>query len=123
MDVQMPEMDGPTATKRIRALGGAKSEVPIIALTANAMKGDRERYLVSGMSDYISKPINQRALHDAIWRSVGESRPEPTVTGPATPVVPPTTGNAAAERTGGPAEILGDLLDELDGLIDETRDS
>ncbi len=72
------------------------------------------------MNDYVSKPINQRVLHEAIWRSVGDSRPESTVAESATSVVPPTTENVAAERTGRPAEELGKLLDELDVLIDET---
>lgn len=70
MDVQMPEMDGPTATKKIRALTDPEiANIPIIALTANAMKGDRERYLAAGMTDYVSKPIDPRALFGAILRS------------------------------------------------------
>lgn len=68
MDVNMPEMDGPTATKRIRDLPGPKAQTPIIALTANAMKGDRERMLEVGMNDYVSKPIDPAKLADAILR-------------------------------------------------------
>ena len=58
MDVQMPEMDGPTATGMIRRLPGAAAAVPIVALTANAMEGQREEYLAAGMDDYVSKPID-----------------------------------------------------------------
>ena len=58
MDIQMPKMDGIAATTRIRELGGEKASVPIIALTGNAMQGDRESYLKAGMTGYVSKPIN-----------------------------------------------------------------
>ena len=51
MDVNMPEMDGLTATQRIRDLPAPKSQLPIIALTANAMKGDREKLMKAGMDD------------------------------------------------------------------------
>ncbi len=71
MDVQMPEMDGLTATARIRALekksGG---HVPIIAMTAHAMRGDRERCLEAGMDDYVSKPISFASLMEAVCRVV-----------------------------------------------------
>ena len=67
MDGQMPVMDGLEATKAIREIEtGSKDHIPIIALTANAMKGDRERFLDSGMDDYITKPIKKKALEDAI---------------------------------------------------------
>lgn len=62
MDIQMPELDGVAATARIRALNGSKASVPIIAMTANAMIGQREEYLKAGMNDYIAKPIQSADL-------------------------------------------------------------
>lgn len=87
MDVQMPEMDGVTATRKIRSLNGPGADTPIIALTANAMRGDREIYLKAGMSDYVPKPLDQSALLRTIakaasvpepsWRPTLDSKPEP----------------------------------------------
>ena len=68
MDVQMPEMDGIAATRAIRAMNGAKAGVPIVAMTANAMAGDRENFLQAGMDDYISKPISRRSLQAMLER-------------------------------------------------------
>lgn len=72
MDGQMPVMDGLEATRTIRKIEQEKDpapHIPIIALTANAMKGDRERFLESGMDDFITKPIKRKALEKAILRS------------------------------------------------------
>ena len=62
MDLHMPDTDGYTATKMIRALDGDKSRITIVAMTANAMEGDRDTCLAAGMDDYISKPIDRRRL-------------------------------------------------------------
>ena len=66
MDVNMPEMDGFTATEIIRRLPGAKKDTPIIALTADAMKEDREKCLNIGMNDYISKPFRLEEIELAL---------------------------------------------------------
>lgn len=69
MDVQMPEMDGLEATRRIRADEASHAtHIPIIAMTAHAMSGDRERCLEAGMDDYITKPVTFKTLADAIHR-------------------------------------------------------
>ena len=57
MDIQMPEMDGYECTRRIRELEKNPPFTPIVALTANALQGDREKYISAGMDDYISKPF------------------------------------------------------------------
>lgn len=75
MDGRMPEMDGATATRLIRAGGTADapvrdSELMIVALTANASEEDRSRYLASGMDDFLSKPIDETALHLQLSRAI-----------------------------------------------------
>jgi signal transduction histidine kinase/CheY-like chemotaxis protein len=80
MDIQMPELDGLEATRKIRSgkSGVLDPDTPIIALTAHAMQGDRERYLACGMNDYISKPIDPDQLEASIATILavpGKSRP------------------------------------------------
>ncbi|MEQ1754179.1 MAG: ATP-binding protein [Micropepsaceae bacterium] len=62
MDVQMPVLDGLGATKQIRELGGAVAKIPIVAVTANAMSGDKEKYIAAGMDNYVSKPLSLQSL-------------------------------------------------------------
>ncbi len=71
MDVQMPIMNGITASRRIRAAEGLPYQhVPIIAMTAHAMTGDKETYLAAGMDDYIAKPLDRVALEETVLRCV-----------------------------------------------------
>jgi len=69
MDIQMPEMDGVTATQKIRSEIPPKKQPVIIALTANALAGDREKYIGSGMDDYLSKPIRVHELKASLKRT------------------------------------------------------
>ena len=68
MDVQMPELDGLEAARRICARWPRQERPQIVAMTANAMQGDRERCLEAGMDDYVSKPINVEELVTALTR-------------------------------------------------------
>ncbi len=74
MDVMMPVMDGVEAVRRLRAESGSHSMLPVIALTANAMQGDREKYIAAGMDDFVPKPIDPAALLTAIKRALTQSR-------------------------------------------------
>jgi two-component system cell cycle response regulator DivK len=67
MDISLPQMDGLDATRRIRATPELQ-HIPIIALTAHAMVGDRERALAAGCNDYVSKPIDLRELANKLTR-------------------------------------------------------
>lgn len=76
MDIQMPVMNGLEATKAIResTVLGSKSDIPIIAMTAYAMTGDREKFLAAGMDDYISKPVENSDMNKAIKRVACKNR-------------------------------------------------
>jgi osomolarity two-component system sensor histidine kinase TcsA len=68
MDINMPVMDGLVATEHIRRIN---LDVPILALTGNALKGDAETYLAKGMNDYIAKPLHRQQLVDLLWKWCG----------------------------------------------------
>lgn len=89
MDISMPDMDGLTATAKIRAMEPIRS-VPIVALTANAMEGDRERFIAAGCDGYISKPIDIDTFVDTV-REYLKKQTEP----PATAVESSKDGGAA----------------------------
>jgi two-component system, sensor histidine kinase and response regulator len=84
MDIQMPEMDGYEATKIIRKDSKFKS-LPIIAMTAHAMKGDEEKCLEAGMDGYVSKPISQDRLFHTIWKSMEHEKKVPYYKEPEAP--------------------------------------
>lgn len=73
MDIQMPGIDGVMAAKWIRSSDGPAADIPIVALTANAMVGDREKYLDQGMDDYLAKPIEPEALAKVLARFGGRT--------------------------------------------------
>ncbi|MGS0724140.1 response regulator, partial [Shewanella sp. 30m-9] len=68
MDIQMPVMDGITATEKIRSGREIFSQTPIIAVTANAIHGDKKRFIQAGMNDYLAKPINRDSLYELLQR-------------------------------------------------------
>ncbi|MUL01734.1 response regulator [Aliivibrio fischeri] len=79
MDISMPEMDGMTATKKIRSLSDAHKHMPIIALTAHALSGDKERFIEAGMTDYLSKPFNRSNLLECLAKYLfKESKQDPS---------------------------------------------
>ncbi len=76
MDIQMPVMDGIEATKRIRALGEPLANIPIVAVTANAMHGDKETYMAAGMDDFVPKPVDPRQLIGVVELFVKKPDPD-----------------------------------------------
>jgi CheY-like chemotaxis protein len=104
----MPEMDGFEATRAIRAIP-AVGQIPIIAMTAHAMKGDEEKCLAAGMDGYVSKPINQDRLFHTLWRTI--KRPATPVACPLPKTVPAPDASAAA-----PPPSAGPLPDSLPGI-------
>jgi|GEM_PF-1049517 len=96
MDCQMPEMDGYEATGLIRNLPAPLNDVPIIAMTANAMKGDREHCIAAGMDGYLSKPVNRAALADVLVALAESSFQSERVGAPSRNVRPQRTQATAS---------------------------
>lgn len=80
MDIQLPKMDGLEVTRRLRQTPEF-SQVPIIALTASAMEGDREKIIAAGCDKYISKPINTRQLPEVVAEMLRGGRGSPSISG------------------------------------------
>src|SRR5262249_37423442 len=76
MDCQMPEMDGYSAARERRASQGPMAKVPVVAMTANAMRGDRDKCLAAGMDDYVSKPIGRDDFVRMLERWCGQAASE-----------------------------------------------
>jgi signal transduction histidine kinase/DNA-binding response OmpR family regulator len=89
MDVQMPKMDGYQATQHIRSVPGGKT-LPIIAMTAHAMKGDEEKCLEAGMDGYVAKPLKQDRFFYTIWRVLQKraAKPDTLIEVPSLPIDP-----------------------------------
>ncbi|MBE3134948.1 MAG: response regulator, partial [Acidobacteria bacterium] len=112
MDVQMPELNGFEATEAIRVgEQGTGRRLPIVAVTAHAMKGDRERCLAAGMDGYISKPIVPKELRALLDRFGGGHRPPGEAASESVPSEPALDREAALARAGGDIELLRELAE------------
>lgn len=127
LDVHMPVMDGTETIRRIRSSSEAWSKVPVIALTADAMTGDRERYLAMGMNGYTTKPVNQHELFAEISRvlACGQqpagAEPDSPKPDKATPdTVPPEAGR---QDRGPDRRAGGDAKHDRDASFENLRQS
>jgi PAS domain S-box-containing protein len=114
MDVQMPVMDGLEATRQIRSpeSGVPNHDVPVIAMTAHALQGDRERCIEAGMNDYVSKPVSPRTLAEVLARWLPEKKDELEV--PDAEETPPPVLPSSAPLVFDRAGMLERLMDDED---------
>jgi len=114
MDCQMPEMDGYAATRKIRSLNSEIRNVPIVAMTAHAMQGDRDKCIEAGMDDYIPKPVNPQTLIEVIerWLTKGEVAQEKEVGVPKTSAKAEVFDRAGLlERTMGDQDFAQEIVE------------
>jgi signal transduction histidine kinase/HPt (histidine-containing phosphotransfer) domain-containing protein/ActR/RegA family two-component response regulator len=117
MDCQMPVMDGYEATRLIRAQPQYR-ELPIIAMTANALVGDRERSLEAGMNDHLTKPVNATALYQILLRWMDSAQPLVTATTELLPLTPPAASMEIAAVDALPRLDVTTALDNMAGMQD-----
>ncbi len=119
MDIQMPVMDGFTATGEIRKADPGLGELPIIAMTAHAMRGDRERCMAAGMNDYITKPIDTEQLFATLARWIPDGRasrePAGDISDGRRPPSPPEVHRPGVDSASALKRLRGNgrLLDRL----------
>jgi len=138
MDCNMPEMDGYAATRKIRQLGFDETWLPIVALTANIMPGERERCEAAGMNDYLAKPVGQDQLERCFARWIqSDERAHSAAAPPAAPesraeqagppVLPVFDSQGTIARLGGNEELLLDMVQsfqtEARGILEEIRET
>jgi PAS domain S-box-containing protein len=130
MDVQMPHLDGLSATRRIRAREAQTAgHIPIIAMTAHALKGDRERCLAAGMDEYVTKPIREQqllaALRDVLGEEVARQQAAPPIDEPPVRAADVLDWDHALRICSGDHSLLRDLveafLDEHPRRLEEIR--
>jgi CheY-like chemotaxis protein/HPt (histidine-containing phosphotransfer) domain-containing protein len=133
MDVQMPVMDGFETTRQIRSPNSAvrNHQIPIIAMTAHALKGDRERCLESGMNDYVSKPLSAHDLSEALARWLPKADDKPGVLREIESLLPTSAPPVVFDRDGMLDRLMNDknlshlvvdaFLEDIPGQIETLR--